>query len=480
MASYPPHDLLQLPVQPGEVLAGKYRVERVLGRGGMGVVVAAHHLVLEEKVAIKLLLPEAMGNAEAVGRFVREAKAAVRIRNEHVARVSDVGYLESGAPYIVMELLEGVDLGAWLKRSGPLAVDQAVWFVLQACEAIAEAHAVGIVHRDLKPANLFWTQRADGQPCIKVLDFGISKMLSGTSPGDMTRTNAIIGSPYYMSPEQMHASRNVDARTDVWSMGVILFELLSLKPPFLGESMSELAINVATSPPLALRSLRPEVPAGLEQAIARALEKARDKRWQSIADFAVAIGEFAPPVARTSIDRVVGTLQRAGVTTHPPPALSAPTLVQSSVTATASSWGQTGRTSSRRATIAGIAALGFVVLLVGAVAMFRLGESRGTGAAAAGGTSSVAPPPPASSVAAVPPSPSVAPPEPSASVAAASSAAPPARPVAPGPAPVGPGHHVPSPAPSAGPAPTAAPNAACTPPYYFDAQGHKQYKPECM
>src|SRR5262245_59127005 len=165
-------------VREGEVLAGKYRVDRVLGVGGMGVVVAAHHIELDDKVAIKFLLPETLENGEAVARFAREARAAVKIKSEHVARVSDVGKLESGAPYMVMEYLVGSDLAGWLDERGPLPIDQVVEFVLQASEAIAEAHSLGIVHRDLKPANLFAIRRPDGALSIKVLDFGISKMTS--------------------------------------------------------------------------------------------------------------------------------------------------------------------------------------------------------------------------------------------------------------------------------------------------------------
>src|SRR5580704_996551 len=211
-------------VRVGEVLAGKYRVEGILGAGGMGVVVAAHHLQLDERVALKFLLPEALANAEAVARFDREARAAVKIKSEHVARVIDVGKLENGSPYMGMEYLDGSDLSAWLQKRGSPPIPQVVDFVLQACEAIAEAHSLGIVHRDLKPANLFCIRRPDGGLCIKVLDFGISKM---SMLGDlhMTGTTAVFGSPAYMSPEQMHASKDVDGRTDVWSLGVILYEL---------------------------------------------------------------------------------------------------------------------------------------------------------------------------------------------------------------------------------------------------------------
>src|SRR5580692_2454920 len=249
-------------VRPGDVLAGKYRVERVLGAGGMGVVVAAHHIQLDEKVALKFLLPEALGDAEAVGRFAREARNACKIKSEHVARVTDVGMLPNGAPYMVMEYLEGGDLAAWIKQRGPLPIEQAVDFVLQACVAVADAHALGIVHRDLKPANLFCIRRSDGQFLIKVLDFGISKLtdLTGTGPGmGMTKTSALMGSPLYMSPEQMRSSRDVDAGTDIWALGVILFELMAGRPAFLAGSVTELAIKVANEAPPALRSFRPDM-----------------------------------------------------------------------------------------------------------------------------------------------------------------------------------------------------------------------------
>lgn len=184
------------PVNEGEILAGKYRVERVLGVGGMGVVVAALHIALDERVAIKFLLPEALTNAEAVARFAREARAAVKIKSQHVARVIDVGTLETGAPYMVMEFLKGQDLSNHLRQHGALPIADAVDFVLQACEALAEAHALGIVHRDLKPSNLYLTHQRDGTPVVKVLDFGISKVSGDArekSDGALTRTSALMG-----------------------------------------------------------------------------------------------------------------------------------------------------------------------------------------------------------------------------------------------------------------------------------------------
>src|SRR6266545_1957947 len=189
------------PVKPGDTLAGRYRVERVIGMGGMGVVVAARHLELHHLVAIKFLLPDVLENQDAVGRFTREARAAVRIQNDHVARVTDVGTLDNGAPYMVMEYLDGADLEQFARTRGPLSIEDCTDFVLQACEAIAEAHGLGIVHRDLKPANLFLVQRPDGSRIIKVLDFGISKV---TGAGNsVAPTTAMLGSPPYMSPEQL-------------------------------------------------------------------------------------------------------------------------------------------------------------------------------------------------------------------------------------------------------------------------------------
>jgi serine/threonine protein kinase len=255
---------LEVTVKPGDVLAGKYRVERVLGAGGMGVVVAAHHLQLDTRVAIKFLLPGMLANREAVDRFAREARAAVRITSEHVARILDVSTLETGAPYMVMEYLEGGDLAAWLRERGPLPIQQAVEFVLHACVAVAEAHGVGIVHRDLKPANLFCVLRPDGQLSIKVLDFGISKRtdtgkLSETPVMSVTRTATILGSPLYMSPEQMQSAKGADAQSDIWALGVILYEFLTGRVPFDGEAATEIAVKVATLQPLPIRALRPEI-----------------------------------------------------------------------------------------------------------------------------------------------------------------------------------------------------------------------------
>ncbi len=303
-------------VREGEILAGKYRLEGILGVGGMGVVVAARHLQLDTRVALKFLLPTMLGNRDAVDRFAREARAAVRITSEHVARVTDVGALDSGAPFMVMELLEGSDLAHWLRQNGPLPIEQAIDFVLQACIAIADAHGLGIVHRDLKPANLFCVRRSDGQFVIKVLDFGISKVMSAgisSAEGAVTQTSAIMGSPFYMSPEQMQAPRSVDGRTDIWAVGVILYELLTGRVPFDGETVAEVAVKVATQAPPPMRTSRPDLPPDLEAAIFRCLEQKRERRYPNVAQLAVALLPFASRRSRTSVDRIAGIIESAGV-----------------------------------------------------------------------------------------------------------------------------------------------------------------------
>jgi eukaryotic-like serine/threonine-protein kinase len=297
-------------VGPGDVLAGKYRIERVLGRGGMGVVVAAVHLRLDEKVAIKFLLPEAIGNADAMGRFDREARAAVKIRSEHVARVIDVSTLENGAPYIVMEHLEGNDLAQTVRKRGALPVGEAVGYMLQVCEVLAEAHALGIVHRDLKPANLFLITRPDGTTCVKVLDFGISKIMSGGGASSepqaaLTATDTVLGSPIYMSPEQMTTPKEVDPRADLWSFGATLFMLLTGKPPFDGDSIAQVCGMILMAKPPSLLDLRPDAPPGLAQVITRCLQRDREARWANAGELAAALMEFAPAEARLAGERAM-------------------------------------------------------------------------------------------------------------------------------------------------------------------------------
>lgn len=362
-----------LEVTEGQVLAGKYRIERVLGEGGMGVVVAARHLQLDERVALKFMRQEALFNAEAVARFAREARAAVKIKSEHVARVSDVGVLENGAPYMVMEYLDGGDLSAWLKQHGRLPAEQVAEFVLQASEAIAEAHALGIVHRDLKPANLFVIRRADGALSVKVLDFGISKMTSaGSASPDfgLTDTSAVMGSPYYMSPEQMRSVRDVDARSDIWALGVIMYELLAGVTPFAANGFPELVLKIASDAPAALRNRAPDVPLALEQVILKCLDKDPGKRFATVGELALALVEFAPRRGRLSLERISGVLKAAGMSQSAlafPPS-SDPVTPNA---ATAASWAKTapGGSSGRRALLVGALALAVGALGVGGYAM---------------------------------------------------------------------------------------------------------------
>ncbi len=362
-------------VREGEILADKYRVERVLGVGGMGVVVAAHHLQLDEKVALKFLLPALLANKEAVSRFAREARAAVKIKSEHVARVSDVGTLENGAPYMVMEYLEGSDLSMWLGQRGALPIEQAAEFILQASEAIAEAHALGIVHRDLKPANLFVIRRPDSTLSVKVLDFGISKStgLGGSGAGSsVTQTSALMGSPLYMSPEQMQSSKDVDTRSDIWSLGVILYQLVANAPPFHADTMPELVLTIVSRGPDPLRAHRADVPEGFETVILRCLDKDRGKRFQTVGELAIALLPFGPKRAKASVERISGILRAAGFSEStlalPPSSDQRSDVVPE--TGTAASWGRTtAKKNPRGVTL--LAGLGVLALAGGGLGYWR-------------------------------------------------------------------------------------------------------------
>jgi eukaryotic-like serine/threonine-protein kinase len=386
------HAMAAVNISEGQVLAGKYRVERIIGEGGMGVVVAARHLQLDESVAIKFLLPDVAQNPEAVERFAREARASIKIKSEHVVRVMDVGTLEGNVPYMVMEFLQGGDLSALLQvRGGPLQVQEAVEYVLQACEALADAHVLGIVHRDLKPANLFLLQRSDGSPCVKVLDFGISKM-TGTSASNMqmTKTTAVMGSPLYMSPEQMASSRDVDARSDIWALGAILYELLTAKPPFLADTLPQVCALILQSNPEPMRATRPDVPEAVERVVLKCLEKKREDRYQNVGEFAVALHDYATRNARTSIERIGRVLQASGLSIssmNMPPSSAIPAVGQ-----TAGAWTQTasGKKSANKGIFLVMGALLLVGVGLGVVALkFLRGSSDSTATSSSGLASSV-------------------------------------------------------------------------------------------
>jgi serine/threonine-protein kinase len=312
------------PVREGDVLAGRYRVERVLAMGGMGIVVAARHVQLNQRVAVKVLTHQA-DSSQANARFLTEAKASALLRSDHVVHVSDVGTLDNGKPFMVMELLDGEDLSQVLESEGKLPIEQAVDYVLQACEGLAEAHAARIVHRDLKPGNLFRVRKKDGSELIKVLDFGVSKALSQDvrAEGTVTTTDAVFGSPLYMSPEQMTSATKADERSDIWSLGVVLYELLTRRMPFDAESMAGLAVRIATDPPDRLLTVLPDAPPELEAVIMKCLEKKPEARYQDIAELASDLEPFSP----TSRSRVERVQRLVFGTTNPPRSVpSAPSM----------------------------------------------------------------------------------------------------------------------------------------------------------
>jgi eukaryotic-like serine/threonine-protein kinase len=299
-----------LPVKLGEVIAGKYQIERVLGRGGAGVVVLAKNLDLDEPVALKFLRPEVAELPEVVARFAREAKSTVSIKNEHVCKVLDVGTLPNGAPYMVMEYLEGRDLYRVMRDRGALPVSEAVEYVLQVCEALSLAHARGIIHRDVKPENIFLIEPKEGLPYVKVLDFGISKgaLTAGVSNDSIIKTASLLGTPAYMSPEQIRATAGVDARSDIWAIGIVLYEILTAKAAFTADSVPQMAAAILEQEPASIRKLRADIPAGLADIIQRCLSKDRTKRPADVAALANELLPYAPKRARLSVERASSVL----------------------------------------------------------------------------------------------------------------------------------------------------------------------------
>ena len=292
-----------LPVAVGDLVADKYTVDAIIGVGGMGVVASATHVALGQRVALKVMRSARM-NPESADRFLREARAAVSLKSSHVAKVLDVGTLPSGLPFMVMELLEGSDLSTQLEARGALSCSEAVDYILQACDALSEAHALGIVHRDLKPENLFVTERRDGTALVKVLDFGISKVTATIEVAEssaprraITHESTVMGSPMYMSPEQVRSAKHVDGRSDIWALGAILFELIAGRNAFYAESVPDIFVKILEKPAPRLEDALRDPPAGLAEAIARCLEKDREKRFQTVDELAAALANLTmrPP-----------------------------------------------------------------------------------------------------------------------------------------------------------------------------------------
>jgi serine/threonine-protein kinase len=290
-------------VAPGMVLAGKFQIVRKLGRGGMGIVFEAHHMDLDDRVALKFLRSTEATEKVPLQRFYREARTAAKIKSEHVTRVLDIGKLDSGGLYMVMEYLEGNDLGKLLKTRGKVSITDAVDYILQACDAVAEAHAHGIVHRDIKPANLFLANQPDGSVIVKVLDFGIAKQADEEVSG-LTDTALIFGSVVYMSPEQMKSTRDVDHKTDIYALGVTLYELIAGKPPFQAKLVPELLVQKAQGKPTPLRDLEPDAPEALEKVLEKSFERDLNARYESIAAFAHALAPFGSAESSHIIARI--------------------------------------------------------------------------------------------------------------------------------------------------------------------------------
>ena len=290
----------------GDIIAEKYRIDSLLGEGGMAVVFGAHHLLLDKPIAVKIVSPELL-RPELVERFLTEARTAARIESPNVARVMDVGVFQNGLPYMVMERLDGCDLAELLSLEKRLAIGDAVDYVLQALQGIAHAHTLGIVHRDLKPANLFLNHQADGASIIKVLDFGIAKLEKGSR---LTTSGQAVGSPTYMSPEHLRNSPRVDSRTDIWAMGVVLYELLTGHPPIEEEGIGETIAAILAKQAPSMRKLRPEIPEALDAAVLGCLEHNPDDRWPDVAAFARAIAPFGTGACAPIPDAIEQTLRQ--------------------------------------------------------------------------------------------------------------------------------------------------------------------------
>lgn len=309
------------PFEVGEIIGDKYVFERIIAEGGMAVVVAAQHQELGETVAVKVLKPAMLVDRDLVTRFAREAKTTVRVRSEYSVKVLDVGVDARRGPFMVMECLKGEDLRAIIDREGRLSERRAAEMAMQACEALGAAHVLGIIHRDVKPENIFVTSDG-GIDSIRVLDFGISKAaLTGSVMNtdiSLVKTQMLMGSPIYMAPEQMRSSSHVDGRADIWALGITLYELLSGKPPFIAESVTNLCALVLETRPVHLSQAAPGIHPEFASVVMRCLSKDPESRFANVGELATALLPFAPSRARISAERLVSKFAEIGVTVTPP------------------------------------------------------------------------------------------------------------------------------------------------------------------